>query len=168
MARKKSLPDAEVFAAVLVALNSSGEKAVTFGVISQKSGLAPATLAQRFGTVEAMLRASLLWEWARLADELNKAEAAALVSSKGAQALLKVLGSPSIPVLACSSRDPQLSQAAENWRALVEVALAARRGGGTKGREAAALIFAAWQGRQTWDFGGGRGFKLSDLLRSLG
>jgi hypothetical protein len=156
-----------VYLHILTTLNSAGEKAVSFGNISQLSGLAPATLAQRFGSVDKMLRMALLDEWARLGVALATAEDEALVSSKGAQALLKVLPSPSVQVMTCTLRDPVLAEAAGKWRALVEAALAARRGGGTKGREAATLIFAAWQGRQFWDGAGGKGFRLSDLLRTL-
>lgn len=167
MARSKTLPNTEIFAEVLRALGEHGDKAVTFGLISARCGLAPATLAQRFGGVEDMLRAAILWEWARLTEAVLVAEAEALVSSKGAQALLKALPCPPAQVLAVSLRDPILCDAAEAWRALVEAALASRRGGGTKGREAAALIFAAWQGRQLWDGAGGKTFRLADLLKAL-
>lgn len=167
MARAKTLPDSEIFAHILQALNDRGEKAVTFGVLSQLCGLAPATLVQRFGSVDGMLRAAVLAEWAELTKTVTATEAEALVSSKGAQALLKALPSPSPQVLAVSLRDPELCEAAESWRISVESALAARRGGGTKGREAAALIFAAWQGRQMWDSAGGKAFRLSDLFKAL-
>jgi hypothetical protein len=29
------------------------------------------------------------------------------------------------------------------------------------------MIFAAWQGRCLWDTAGGKGFRLSDLLKAL-
>lgn len=167
MSRPKSQPDEAVFAQILLALTEHGTKAVTFGLISKRCGLAPASLSQRFGSVVGMTRAAVLWEWARLCDAVTAAEAEALVSSKGAQALLKTLPNPSPEVLALSLVDPELAQAAASWRALVESAVAARRGGGIKGREAAALIFAAWQGRQIWDGAGGKGFRLSDLLKAL-
>lgn len=167
MARTKALPDSEILAHVLQALTEHGDKAVTFGLVSARCGLAPATLAQRFGSVEEMTRIALLHEWARLADAISAAEAEALVSSKGAQALLKAVPCPTPQVLASSLRDPALSEAAAAWRALVEQALASRRGGGTKGREAAALIFAAWQGRQLWEGAGGKTFRLADLLKAL-
>ena len=46
-------------------------------------------------------------------------------------------------------------------------ALAVRLGGGAKGREAAALLFAAWQGQMLWLAVGGRGFKLKDAVKRL-
>lgn len=167
MPRSKTLPDTEIFTHILQALSAHGEKAVTFGLISGRCGLSPATLAQRFGGVDHMLRAALFEEWARLSEAVSTAEAEALVSSKGAQALLKSLPCPTPQVLAASLRDPELAEAAERWRQTIEAALASRRGGGTKGREAAALIFAAWQGRQLWDGAGGKAFRLADMLKVL-
>jgi AcrR family transcriptional regulator len=167
MARLKTLPDSAIFGHLLAALHESGDKAVTFGNLSQRSGLAPATLAQRFGSVEAMTRAALLAEWARLTDAVVVAEAEAFLSAKGAQALLKALPCPTPQILAVSLRDAALRQAAETWRAAVEASVATRRGGGTRGREAAALIFAAWQGRQMWEAAGGKAFRLSDILKAL-
>lgn len=167
MARPKTQTDDEIFAHLMAGLADLGEKSLTFGAISRRCGLAPATLAQRFGTVDAMVRAALLAEWARLCAAISTTEADALNSSKGAQALLKHLPSPSASLLALSLRDDVLRQAAENWRAQVEAAVATRRGGGSKGREAAALIFAAWQGRQSWETAGGKSFRLADLLKAL-
>lgn len=167
MARPRLQSDSEIFAHLLTALAETGEKALTFGVLSQKCGLAPPTLAQRYGSVEGMVRSAILWEWERLSLALEQTEAETLVSSKGAQALLKTIPTPSVQVLALSLRDEVLCKAAESWRLRVETALASRRGGGTKGREAAALIFAAWQGRHLWDAAGGKSFRLSDLLKAM-
>lgn len=167
MARPKNKPDSEVFAQLLVLLEETGEKAISFGLLSKRSGLAPATLAQRFGSVEGMLRAALLAEWARLTAETRAIEGGALVSLKGAQALLKALPEPSAQILATSLRDEVLRQAADDWRKLVERAIASRRGGGSQGREAAAILFAAWQGRRLWEPAGGKAFRISDLMRRL-
>ncbi len=168
MARQKSISDQDIHAHLLALLAESGEKALSFGALSQRCGLAPATLAQRFGSVDAMIRAALLAEWSRLQFAVAESEADAVLSSKGAQALLKRLPCPSPAVLALSLRDPEVVQAAQDWRAKVEAALAMRKGGGSKGREAAALIFAAWQGRQIWEAAGGKSFRLADMLKAIG
>jgi AcrR family transcriptional regulator len=167
MARTKTQSDADLVAHLLAILAEHGEKGLTFGVLSQRCGLAPATLAQRFGSVEAMVRRAILSEWDRLSLAVSELEAEAHISSKGAQALLKSIPPPSPHVLALSLRDPDLRTAAEAWRGQVEAALAARRGGGSRGRDAAAMIFAAWQGRCLWDAAGGKGFRLSELLKAL-
>lgn len=167
MARAKTLTDTAVAAHLLAILAEQGEKALTFGILSKRCGLAPATLAQRFGSVDSMVRRAILCEWDRLSEMVTALEAEAHISSKGTQALLKHLPLPSPHVLALSLRDPDLRAAAEAWRAQVEAALAARRGGGSRGRDAAAMIFAAWQGRCLWDAAGGKGFRLSELFRAL-
>lgn len=167
MARPRTQTDAEIFNHLLNILAEKGEKSLTFGVLSRRCGLAPATLAQRFGSVEGMVHAALLSEWARLSAALDMIEAETLISAKGAQALLKSMPAPTPQVLALSLRDEVGRAAAETWRGKVEQALATRRGGGSKGRDAAALIFAAWQGRQLWDSAGGKSFRLADLLKAL-
>jgi len=165
MSRTRTLPDTEIYAQVLTALETHGEKSVSFGNLSRATGLAPATLAQRYGSVDGMLRAALTSEWARLTEAL---ETAVLDTSKGAQGLLKTLSCPSAAVLASSLRDPELRAQAADWRARVEALLSARRGGGPKGAEAAALIFAAWQGRQMWEAAGGKSFRLAEVIKRLG
>lgn len=167
MARPRALDDPSIFAHVLESLSSTGEKTLSFGKIAALCGLAPATLAQRYGSVDAMIRAALLFEWKRLSSAVEAAEADARVSPKGAQALLKHLPTPSPHVMALSIRDDMTTAAATEWRTKVETALASRRGGGSKGKEAAALIFAAWQGRQIWDSAGGKSFRLADMLKAL-
>lgn len=167
MARPKTQTDTEIFAHLLAALAEDGEKSLTFGVIAQRCGLAPATLAQRFGSVDGMVRASLAAEWDRLSQAAVAAEADSVASAKGAQALLKQLPCPTAQLLALSLRDETLRVAAENWRIQIEDAIATRRGGGSKGRDAAALIFAAWQGRNLWEEAGGKSFRLADLLKAM-
>lgn len=167
MARPKLQDDTKILVHLMAALAESGEKALTFGAISQRCGLAPATLSQRFGSVEGMIRAAGCAEWARLTVALHDAEDDALASAKGVQALLKHLPIPGAQLLALSLRDAELTKAAETWRSEVEAALAKRRGGGAKGRDAAALIFAAWQGRALWEAAGGKSFRLSDLMKVM-
>lgn len=167
MARKRTLTDAQISVHLLAALAEQGAKSLTFGTLAQRSGLAPATLAQRFGSVEGMVRQALLCEWERLSQALNAIDAEAHISTKGAQALLKALPTPSPEVLALSLRDPELCKAAESWRAAVEAVLATRRGGGARGRDAAAMLFAAWQGRVLWEGAGGKAFRLSELMKAL-
>lgn len=116
-----------------------------------------------------MVKSAVLAGWNRLAATTLAASDDALVSAKGAQAMLKdVAGSIDIPaLLAVSHRDKDLNTCASAWRSQLESALCDRLGGGTKGREAGALMFAAWQGRLLWDAAGGKSFRLGEALRRL-
>lgn len=171
MARPKSLPDAEVLASVRRILADHGDRAVSFGSVSQATGLAGPTLVQRFGTREGMVRAALAAAWDTLEALTERAEADTPLSAKGAQAFLKLLGAESetseISLLAADFRDPALRERAAAWRARVEAALALRLGGGGKAREAAAILFAAWQGQLLWQQAGGKAFRLKDALKRI-
>jgi AcrR family transcriptional regulator len=169
MSRKRLIPDAEIFALIHAQLGAGGEKAVTFASISAASGLAAPTLVQRFGSRDAMVVAALADLWDQLDARTEAAEAEALLSAKGAMGILKLLsdlaGTPGL--LALSLRDGALAARAEAWRGRVESALALRLGTGPKAAEAAAALFALWQGRLMWDRAGGKGFKLWDAAKKL-
>ena len=172
MPRRKLISDLEVFATVRSLMSASGEKAASFAAVSRATGLAGATLVQRFGSQERMVQAALMAAWEAL--EARTAEAAALaeISPKGTLALLKALA-PKPPdrddprLLDAHLRDPALRTRAAEWRGQVEQALALRLGGGAKGQELAAIVFSAWQGQLGWQHAGGKGFRLKDLLKRL-
>ena len=151
MARPRIIPDSTVHAAVLRILEDEGERAVSFAAVARATGLAGATLVQRFGSRDAMVTAALHGGWDRLDAALETAEAEA----EGAPGLLRRL--PADPRLALASRhDAGLRERAAAWRARVEGALARRlrkgRGGGrADGAGArAAMLFALWQGGALW------------------
>lgn len=166
MPRARTISDAEILGHVCGQLLLSGEKSVSFASIAALTGLAAPTLVQRYGSRRAMQAAALAQGWQRLEQITAAAEAEALASPKGAAALLKAIGdAPEIQLLALSWGDDALRALAANWRQGVETALAKRLGGGPKGQTSAAIAFAAWQGRLLWAGAGGKGFRLSDLLR---
>lgn len=171
MARPRTIPDAEIFAAIRRLLADGGDKAVAFGAVARVTGLAASTLVQRYGTREGMLRAALLAAWDALDARTTEAAAEAAQGPKGAAALLKALGgggeAADVALLAVDFRDPVLRDRAAAWRAEVEAALALRLGGGARGREAAAVLFAAWQGQALWALAGGRAFRLKDAVKRL-
>lgn len=172
MPRRKILPDTDVHAIILGLLAAGGDKAVAFGSVSRATGLAPATLVQRFGNREAMVAAALTDAWDRLDDLAARAEAAAPTSAKGAGVFLKALSAglstaADPALLAILFRDPQLRDRAEIWRNRVVAALALRLGGGAKGQETAALLFSAWIGQAVWMPAGGKIFRIKDALKRL-
>ena len=170
MGRRKTLPDAEVFAALRHLLMQGGDKAVAFSSVAQATGLAAPTLAQRYGTREAMVRAALLDGWKVLAEATDQAAGGAPPTAKGATQILKALGAghaQEIALLVSEFRDPALREPALAWRQALLAALGARMGGGSKGQEAAALVFAAWQGQLMWQKAGGPGIRVKDVVKHL-
>ena len=169
MPRQKIIPDTEVFALVRRLLAEGGDKAVAFGSVSRATGLAGATLVQRFGSRDAMVEAALLAGWDRLEAALDAADADAPETDKGAVALLKALGAEAgdLALLSGAFRSAALRDRAGHWRGRLEAAVARRLGGGDKGREAAAIFCAAWLGQVIWSPAGGRGFRLKEALRRI-
>jgi hypothetical protein len=168
MSRPRTIPDETIFSIVLDLLAEGGDKAVAFSSVSHASRLAAPTLAQRFGTRDGMVRAALLAGWKSAMAATERAEAEAALSPKGAVKVLKSLGElPDLPLLARELRDPRVREQAEQWRNRVETALVLRLGAGAKARNAAAMMFAAWQGQILWQAAGGKGFRLKDAAARI-
>lgn len=157
MARTKIIPDSAVFTALRHLMVTEGPQAASFRAIGRATGLAPATLVQRYGNAEKMLVAALNDGWDIADAALATAAQDAPKSDKGATALLKALAPP--PLI----DHPVLLERAAGWRRKVLQELTLRLGNG----QAAAMLFAAWQGRLMWDRSGARGFSLRDLVRKL-
>lgn len=172
MGRTKTVSDAEVFLAIRQLLAAGGEKAVAFASVARATGLAGPTLVQRFGSRAGMMQATHLAAWDALDDATATAIAGSELSHKGAQHLLKSLAdiqsnAVDVAMLCLDLRDAVLRQRAKAWRHSVEVTLGLQLGGGSKGREAAAMLFAAWQGQLLWNGAGGKGFKTKDAIKAL-
>ncbi|WP_136645587.1 TetR family transcriptional regulator [Tabrizicola sp. YIM 78059] len=165
MPRTRTIPDSQVLAAVRHLLGEGGERAVSFATVAAATGLAPPTLVQRYGSREAMVRAARMAAWDELGNRTT--EAISATANKGPQALLKAIGPVDIAAIASDLRDPDLAQRAAAWRATVEAALALRLGTGSKAKEGAALLFAAWQGQALWAAAGDDGFRLKDAVKRL-
>lgn len=163
MPRTKLISDDTVFATVTTLLTQGGEKAVSFATVAKATGLAAPTLVQRFKTRDGMVKAARIAAWERA--EVAARAAIDATADKGPQGLLKALEAASAPNP--DAADADLMRCAARWRAIVESALALRFGGGEKGREAARLLFAAWQGQLVWQPAGGKGFRLKDAVRRL-
>ncbi|MCU0800679.1 MAG: TetR family transcriptional regulator [Rhodobacteraceae bacterium] len=158
MARTKIIPDTAVFAALRHILATEGPQAASFRAVGRATGLAAATLVQRFGSAEGMLVAALLDGWDQADAALKAAAAEAAMNEKGATAFLKTL--PPVPPLLTQKA---LQDRAAAWQRQVIRELTLR----LKDGQAAAILFAAWQGRLMWDATGARGFALKDVLRRL-
>lgn len=172
MGRIKTVTDIEVFHAIRQLLAAGGEKAVSFASVARATGLAGPTLVQRFGSRTAMVRAAQLAAWDALDTATATAVAESDLSPKGAQAFLKSLAdgqaeAVDLAMLSMDMRDAVVRQRAKAWRHSVEVTLGLQLGGGAKGRSAAAILFAAWQGQLLWNGAGGKGFKIKEAIKAL-
>jgi AcrR family transcriptional regulator len=170
MGRSKTLPDTDVFAALRRLLIQGGDKAVAFSSVGQATGLAAPTLAQRYGTRDAMVRAALQDGWDVLGKATEQTVDAAPPTAKGATQILKALSAShaeEIALLVSEFRDPALRDPALAWRQSLLAALGSRLGGGSKGQEAAALVFSAWQGQILWHKAGGSEVKIKDAVKRL-
>ena len=166
MARPRSIPDPVIYAAVRALLSAGGEKAVAFSAVAQATGLAAASLAQRYGGVQGMIEAA-----AADAADLGLASVAEMEAAqpdKGPQGLLKSLAEigPDAATLAVLMRSPEGRGKANAYRLAVESALARRLG--AKAASAAPILFAAWSGGQLWATAGEPAFKLKDVVKKLG
>jgi AcrR family transcriptional regulator len=158
MPRTRIIPDSRVFAILREIIATHGEAAGSFRAVGRATGLAPATLVQRYGSAAGMLRAAMIDGWDIADATLQRADAEAPKTAKGASALLKAL--PATPMM---SRDPQVMARAVRWRKQVIKTLTTRLGSG----QAAAILFAAWQGRVAWAHTADQGFSLRDVVRRI-
>ncbi len=173
MARPRTLPDSDVFAVILQRIAADGEKSVAFSAISRATGLAGASLVQRYGSLAQMVEAALNWGW----DELDRmsvaaaggADGAEALGPKGAQTFLKGLTDlvgalPMGALLAASLRHPHLRPRAAAWKDKVEGVITRH----LRDHDAAAMVFAAWQGQVLWERLETKSFRLKDLVKKLG
>lgn len=165
MARSKQIPDADILYSVLQRILTEGERAATFSAIATATGLSAPALVLRFGSQAQMCQAALRAAWAELITRAHLD----LSSPKDVQNFLKAQSDyVDIPaLLTLSQRDHITLAAATLWRNTVETNLARHYSGGPKGRNAAALVFAAWQGRLAWSDAGGKTFRLAEVIRSF-
>ena len=172
MGRTKTVSDADVFLAIRHLLAAGGEKAVAFASVARATGLAGPTLVQRFGSRAAMVQAAHLAAWDALDLATAETVAGSELSPKGAQNFLKSLANLQTDLvdsvtLCIDMRDAVLRQRAKAWRHSVEVTLGLQLGGGSKGRQAAAILFSTWQGQMLWNGAGGKSFKIKDAIKTL-
>lgn len=173
MARTKTVSDDRVLDVVGVVLLRRGPHAFTLADVSARVGLSPATLLQRFGTKEALVRAFArraadgpVLDWARFGPRhplralrrALRAVASALGGTRGLRS--------SIALFAEDVRDPALRRSARRHATRLEseivAALRAARTAGELERRApvgalARQLVLVWNGALTAHALGGRG-----------
>ncbi|HEV7434697.1 MAG TPA: TetR/AcrR family transcriptional regulator [Pseudorhizobium sp.] len=160
MTRRKKISNEQVLDALFELMMKTGPDGLTFARAAQASGLAAATLVQRYGNREGMVEAILLQAWDRLDAETKAADDEEELSPEGAIKLLLRLLPPDtaerdatdgLLLLREDVRNPRLRERGAAWgRALVS-ALGRRLSADPHeadllGRQMAAL----WQGTHIW------------------
>ena len=125
MPRPRTVSDDDILDRAVTLVSASGPQALTFGALGKLVGLAPATLVQRHGTREALLRATLLRMWDRLDEATRRSDELRPLSVDGAVALLVGLsgqyespdddGSQGLLLLREDFRDPVLRARGVEW-----------------------------------------------------
>ena len=167
MSRRKAISDSVVLNIVLSRLLRDGEKAVSVREVARATGLSAPALVLRFANHAGMISAALCEGWASLT-----AKAVAQDVSGGLKDVQDMLKAQSdvmdiAALLTHSLRNAAALSAANEYREVIEDILAKQYGGGAKGRNAAGVVFAAWQGRLAWGAAGGKSFRFGELIRTL-
>ncbi len=171
MSRPRKISDEDVVEAVATLLSREGPGALTFASASTATGLSPATLVQRYGNREALLRAALLWMWDQLDAETVGADAAHAVDPEGAIALLVRLSAgygggdeaaQGLLLLREDFRDPVLRARGLAWHRALSAVLGRRLAADAATQDRLGRLMASqWQGALLW-----WGFSREGTLRS--
>lgn len=160
MARRRSIEDADLLDAALALMTAEGPDAITFASVSTATGLAPATLVQRFGSKPALVKAALVRAWDLLDARTEKIADETEATPAGALALLVELSgdyaegdayADQLMILREDLRDPDLRIRGRRWRERLCSILAPRLAGRReRGEDAARELTALWQGAVLW------------------
>ena len=173
MARLKTVSEEGVLDAAAEVLGKAGPAGLTLAAVGAIAGLSPATLVQRYGTREALMRAALLRMWDRLDEATARADARHPATPEGAVGLLVSLtgrysGSgdedmaQGLLLLREDFRDPALRARGVAWGDVLARALGRRLSGDTERAEMLGRLMASqWQGCLIW-----WGFSREGALRS--
>lgn len=171
MSRPRRISDVDVIEAVAALVSSEGPNGLTFASASAACGLSPATLVQRYGNREALLRAALLWMWDQLDLATAGADAAHPVDPEGAIALLVGLSAgygagdettQGLLLLREDFRDPVLRARGVAWNKALVAALGRRLSADPQKQVTLGRLMASqWQGAVLW-----WGFSREGTLRA--
>lgn len=172
MSRPRKISDEDVVEAVAALVSRDGPAGLTFAAAAAVTGLSPATLVQRYGNREALLRAALVWMWDQLDLATAGADATHPVDADGAIALLVRLSAgygagddaaQGLLLLREDFRDPILRARGVAWNQVLSHALG-RRLSTDPAQQAllGRLMASQWQGAVLW-----WGFSREGTLRGF-
>lgn len=159
MPRPRSISDDEVLHSALAIVRRQGPARLTFAILAKETGLAPATLVQRFGSKLTLVQATLHHAWDLLDARTAAYDAEAPVSPEGAVQMLVALSeghaagdfADSLLVLREDLRDPLLRARGQRWGETLCRLLARRLDDGSGPRSDLGRVMAAqWQGAVLW------------------
>jgi AcrR family transcriptional regulator len=159
MARPRTRTDAEVLDAALRAVSARGVAGLTLADVAREAGLAPSTLAERFGSKRALL----------LAAARHAASAARLPEGDAVDALVALAAGVGergafahhLALLELDATDPEFRAAAAAHAASLQAQLAARVGDEALAR----ALYVAYNGSLVlWGLSGAG--RLQDALRA--
>lgn len=179
MARPRTIDDARLLEAALGVMHAHGPAALTFAAVAQATGLAPATLVQRFGGKDRIIEAALLHAWDALDTRTAEADADAPLTPEGAIRLLVALSdhgdrdqhADGLLLLREDFRNPKLRARGERWGADLASRLGRRLTSDPAQADALGRLMAGqWQGALIlWGFSrqGELGAFLTAQLRAF-
>lgn len=160
MARPLSVSDDTVMSVTGRVMRQFGRAGTTFASVGAKTGLAPATLVQRYGNKDRLIQAAMLWAWDQLdagtalADELSPADAngavVMLVALSGDQSDQEAFAD-GLLLLHEDMRDPVLRARGASWGAALSSALGRRLSpDASEQHRLGRLMASQWQGAILW------------------
>lgn len=159
MSRTRLRSDSELLTQIAGWIAREGPDRLTFARAAEVTGLAAATLVQRFSSRDRLLQACLLQMWDELEAATVLADRAAVMTQEGAVDLLLSLsggheGADPEPgqgllLLREDIRDPVLRARATRWHDQLLAALT-RRLGNDQPELVARLLCNQWQGAIIW------------------
>lgn len=172
MSRPRKISDEDVVEAVAALVSREGPAGLTFASASAVTGLSPATLVQRYGNREALLRAALLWMWDQLDLSTAEADASQPVDPEGAIAMLVRMSAgygaadeaaQGLLLLREDFRDPVLRARGVAWNHALIQALGRRLSTDPERQQVLGRLMASqWQGAVLW-----WGFSREGTLRGF-
>ena len=160
MARPRTVSDEDILDAAGRIMRQSGPAGITFAAVGAEAGLAPATLVQRYGSKDGLLRATLLRAWDQLETATLVADEISPVDADGAAAMLVALSgdygdhdqyAEGLLVLREDMRDPVLRERGARWGEVLGLALGRRLTPEPAEQERLGRLMAGqWQGALIW------------------
>jgi AcrR family transcriptional regulator len=159
VSRPRTIADPDLLDAALGLMHDRGPASLTFAAMAKASGLAPATLVQRFGSKQGLLEAALLHAWDAVDACTTAADAQFAVTPSGAIDLLVSLShygdrdrfADGVLILREDFRHPRLRERGALWSSRLALILGRRLTADPDRQHAFGRLMAnQWQGALLW------------------